>query len=83
MELSPREQEDCERQREPEKELQKQQQHELAVGERRGLGDLPGVSGDRPWGASSSGNLETKLLPLVKEGGMWMPTSLPLSRLEI
>ncbi|EMP41389.1 hypothetical protein UY3_01365 [Chelonia mydas] len=42
LELSPREQEDCERQREPEKELQKQQQHELAVVERRGLGDLPG-----------------------------------------
>ncbi|XP_074827604.1 uncharacterized protein LOC141998647 isoform X2 [Natator depressus] len=42
LELSPREQEDCERQREPEKELQKQQQHELAVGERRGIGDLPG-----------------------------------------
>ncbi|XP_073185867.1 uncharacterized protein [Lepidochelys kempii] len=69
LELSPREQEDCERQREPEKELQKQQQHELAVGERRGLGDLPGVSGDRPRGASSAGNLESKLLPLVKERG--------------
>ncbi|XP_074974718.1 kunitz-type protease inhibitor 4 isoform X2 [Caretta caretta] len=42
LELSLREQEDPGRQREPEKELQKQQQHELAVGERRGLGDLPG-----------------------------------------
>nr|XP_048693072.1 uncharacterized protein LOC125630898 [Caretta caretta] len=70
LELSLREQEDCERQREPEKELQKQQQHELAVGERRGLGDPSGVSGDRPRGASSAGNLETKLLPLVKGGGL-------------
>ncbi|XP_073177819.1 uncharacterized protein [Lepidochelys kempii] len=52
LELSPREREDCERQREPEKELQKQQQHELAVGERRGLGDPPGgrrlSAGDTP-----------------------------------
>nr|XP_048688463.1 uncharacterized protein LOC125627901 [Caretta caretta]XP_048688464.1 uncharacterized protein LOC125627901 [Caretta caretta] len=68
LELSPREQEDRGRQREPEKELQKQQQHELAVVGRRGLGDLPGVSGDRSRGASSAGNLKTKLLPLVKEG---------------
>nr|XP_048690663.1 uncharacterized protein LOC125629301 [Caretta caretta]XP_048702536.1 uncharacterized protein LOC125635200 [Caretta caretta] len=68
LERSLREQEDPGRQREPEKELQKQQ-HELAVVGRRGLGDLPGVSGDRPRGASSTGNLETKLLPLVKEGG--------------
>nr|XP_048721402.1 A-kinase anchor protein 14 isoform X5 [Caretta caretta] len=43
LERSLREQEDCGRQREPEKELQKQQQDELAVGERRGLGDLPGL----------------------------------------
>nr|XP_048673624.1 uncharacterized protein LOC125621138 [Caretta caretta] len=69
LELSPREQEDHGRQREPEKELQKQQQHELAVVGRRGLGDLPRVSGDRSRGASSAGNLETKLLPLVKGGG--------------
>ncbi|KAM7133959.1 uncharacterized protein RBU57_017820 [Macrochelys suwanniensis] len=71
LELSPREQEDGERQQEPEKDLQKkqQQQRELAVVERRGIGDWPGVSGDRSRGASSAGNLDPKLLPLVKEGG--------------
>ncbi|KAM7133958.1 uncharacterized protein RBU57_017819 [Macrochelys suwanniensis] len=71
LELSPREQEDGERQQEPEKDLPKkqQQQRELAVVERRGIGDWPGVSGDRSRGASSAGDLDPKLLPLVKEGG--------------
>ncbi|EMP25756.1 hypothetical protein UY3_17172 [Chelonia mydas] len=48
LEGSEKEREDHERQRDPEKELQEKQQHELTVGERRGLGDLSGDPGPAP-----------------------------------
>ncbi|CAM4671122.1 unnamed protein product, partial [Caretta caretta] len=61
LERSLREQEDRGRQREPEKELQKQQQDELAVVGRRGLGDLPG-GGSLGKGTSLKGGSDADLV---------------------